>query len=130
MLVNDFLTRKDVLSEKYLLEKDATINRFEYSPSGSELKKQTGIAKDQYKFFKYKMNVISNNNTKDVNKKEDVEINEVDHGYNGDEYKDLIDSICKSRLKDGKLSLTNIVNSYLEKKILMWMIDCLILRNP
>ena len=130
MLVNEFLTRKDVLLEKYLLEKDATINRFEYSPLGSELTKQTGIAKDQYKFFKDKINFISNNNTKDVNKKEDVEINEVDHGYNGDEYKDLIDIICKSRLKDGKLSLTNIVNSYLEKKILMWMIDCLILRNP
>ena len=34
-----FLTGKDVLLEKGLLEKAATIKRFEYSPLGSELKK-------------------------------------------------------------------------------------------
>ena len=62
------------------------------------------------------------------------------HSYIGDEYKDLIDNIFKSRLRDGdfcltkidnhKLALTNIVNNYLEKKLLIWMIDCLILINP
>ena len=40
-----FLTGKDVLQEKYLLEKAATMKRFEYWPLGSELKKQTDIAK-------------------------------------------------------------------------------------
>ena len=37
----EFLTDKDVLPEKKLLEKAATIKRFEYSPLGSESKKQT-----------------------------------------------------------------------------------------
>ena len=57
----EFLTGKDVLPEKNLLEKAATIKRFEYYPLGSELKKQTGIAKDQYKFCKEQINVINNN---------------------------------------------------------------------
>ena len=35
-----------------MLEKDATIKKFEYWPLGSELKKLTGIIKDQYTFFK------------------------------------------------------------------------------
>ena len=43
-----FLTGKDVLSEKELLEKDATMKRFEYSPLGKELKAQTDIVKKQY----------------------------------------------------------------------------------
>ena len=42
------LTDKDVLLEKGLLEKAATIKRFEYSPLGSDLKKQTSIAGKQY----------------------------------------------------------------------------------
>ena len=44
-----FLIAKDVLPEKDLLEKTATIKRLEYSPLDSELKKQSGIAKKQYK---------------------------------------------------------------------------------
>ena len=36
---------KDILPEKDLLEKAATMNRFEYSPLGKELKAQTDIAK-------------------------------------------------------------------------------------
>ena len=40
----EFLTGKDVLPEKDLLEKAATLKRFEYSPLGSELKKQTSVA--------------------------------------------------------------------------------------
>ena len=52
----EFLTSKDVSQEKSLLEKAATTKKFEYSPSGKELKAQTDIAKKQYqglnKFFK------------------------------------------------------------------------------
>ena len=40
-----YLTGKDVLPEKYFLEKDATIKLFEHSLLDSELKKQTYIAK-------------------------------------------------------------------------------------
>ena len=50
---------KDALREKDLLEKAATMKRFEYSQLGKELKAQTGIAKkqsqkldDTYKFDK------------------------------------------------------------------------------
>ena len=53
-----------MLSEKGLLEKGATIKRFGHPPLGSELKKQqTGIAKDQYKFFKDQINVDNNKRT-------------------------------------------------------------------
>ena len=44
----EFLSGKDVLPEKDLLEKAATIKRFEYSPLDKELKAQTDIAKKQY----------------------------------------------------------------------------------
>ena len=41
MVVNiNFLTSEDVLPEKRLLEKTATIKIFEYSPLGSKLKRQ------------------------------------------------------------------------------------------
>ena len=63
----------------------------------------------------------------------------MDHIYIVDECKDLIDNIFKSRLRDRdfrltkfnyrKLVLTNIVNNYLEKKKLMWMIVCLLSKN-
>ena len=42
------MTGKDVLPEKGLLDKAATMKRFEYSPVGKELKAQTGIAKKWY----------------------------------------------------------------------------------
>ena len=44
----EFLTGENILVETALLEKAATVTRFEYSSFGSELKKQTRIAKDQY----------------------------------------------------------------------------------
>ena len=47
----EFLTGKDVLSEKDLLEKAAAIKRFEYSPLDKELKKQTSVAEKQYQSF-------------------------------------------------------------------------------
>ena len=42
------MTGKDVLPEKGLLEKAATMKRFEYSPLSKELKAQNDIAKKQY----------------------------------------------------------------------------------
>ena len=41
----EFLTDKDVLPEKKLLEKAATIKRFEYSWDDKELEAQTDFAK-------------------------------------------------------------------------------------
>ena len=49
MLVNMvFLTYKDVLLEKELLEKAAAFKRFEYSPLGSKLKKEVSVTEKQY----------------------------------------------------------------------------------
>ena len=48
-----FLAGKDVLPENDVLEKPVTIRRFEYSTLGSELKKQTDVAEDQYKLLKH-----------------------------------------------------------------------------
>ena len=42
------MTDKDVCPEKDLLEEAAAIKRFEYSPSGKELKKQTSVSEKQY----------------------------------------------------------------------------------
>ena len=44
----EFLTGEDVLPEKDLLEKAATMKRFEYSSLGKDLKKQTSAAEKQY----------------------------------------------------------------------------------
>ena len=44
----EFLTTKDVVPEKDLLEKAATMKRFKYSSLGNELKAQTDTAKKQY----------------------------------------------------------------------------------
>ena len=41
-----FLNGEDALPENELLEKDATVKIFEYSPLGIELKAQTDIAKN------------------------------------------------------------------------------------
>ena len=46
-----FLTSKDVLREKDLLEKATIIKRFEYSLLGKELEKQTCLAKKKYQSF-------------------------------------------------------------------------------
>ena len=42
------MTSKDVLAQKDLPEKAATMKRFEFSPLGKKLKAQTDIAKKQY----------------------------------------------------------------------------------
>ena len=54
----EFLTGKDVLPEKDLLEKAATVKRFEYLPLGSELKTETDIAKCYIKNLKKLINFI------------------------------------------------------------------------
>ena len=45
---HEFLTDKNVLLEKDMLDKAATIKRFEYLPLCSEFEKQTHIAETQY----------------------------------------------------------------------------------
>ena len=60
---------EDVLHEKELLKKAATIKEFEYSPLGSELKKQTDIVKDHYKLFKDHINSKTKKERKKKNKK-------------------------------------------------------------
>ena len=46
-----FLTGKDVLPERNLLEKDATLKRFEFSLLGKTLKAQTDSAKKKYQIL-------------------------------------------------------------------------------
>ena len=71
------VSKYEVLNDKYVLsvnnwlEKAAIIKIFEYLLLGKELKVQTDIAKDQYKFFKDQMN-FSNNNREGDAKTEDV----------------------------------------------------------
>ena len=52
------------------------------------------------------MNSINNNNRKDDIKKEDDEIDYIDHSYTGDGNKDLIDNIFKPSLRIRDLCLT------------------------
>ena len=105
------------------------------------MKKQTGIAKDQYKFFKDQINVINNRREDGVKtevgvKTEDGEIN-VHNKYIDNKYTILINSFFTHGLKDEDLHLTNfdnpigsksITNRYLEEKMLMTMIIFLISR--
>ena len=105
----EFLTSEDVLPEKGLSEKDATIKKFEYSPSGSEMKKQTGITKDQYKIFKDQINVLIALQ-KMVSKQNGKIIDDVHKKCTGVEYKDLIDNIFTFELMNGNLHLTNFDN--------------------
>ena len=60
------MTAKNVLSEKYLPEKAATIKRFEYSPLGNELKKETSFAEKRYQKFE---NVFESNKRKKTKQK-------------------------------------------------------------
>ena len=69
----------DALPEKGLLEKAATIDEI-FINRYSELRKQMGIKKDQYKFLIDQMNV-SNNNGKDDVEPEDSEIDKVNYRY-------------------------------------------------
>ena len=59
-----FLTAKDVLSRKELLEKAAVISKFEYSPLDKELKKQTSVDEKQCQKF----NIVFESNKKEEDK--------------------------------------------------------------
>lgn len=63
----EFLTGKDVLPERDLLDKEAIMKTFEYSPLGSELKKQTSIAEKQYQ----ELDKVHRDDTKLVTKKKE-----------------------------------------------------------
>ena len=63
----EFLIGEDVLRED-LLEKAATVKRFEYLPWRSELEKQTHIAKDQYKRYKEQKIILMMANQKMMQK--------------------------------------------------------------
>ena len=107
---HDFLIGKYVLPEKRLLKISAKIKIFEYLPLGSELKKQTGIVKDQYKFSEDQTN-FNNSNREDGVKIEDDEIKDnTYYWYIGDGYKDLINIIYKFGSKEKYLHLTNFDN--------------------
>ena len=47
----EFLSGRDVLPEKDLLQKAATMKKFEYYLLGKELKQQTSVAEKQYQDF-------------------------------------------------------------------------------
>ena len=66
----EFLTGKDVLPEKDLLEKAATLKKFEYFPLWKELKAQTDIAKKQYqgldKIYEFDETINKNQHLKSI----------------------------------------------------------------
>lgn len=95
------LLGKDVLLEKGLLEKVATIKRIEYLHLGSNLKNQSDIAKDQYKLLKdQKNNAIKNNRENGVKVKDEI-ICDVGYFYIGDIHKNFIGRLFKYGLLDG-----------------------------
>ena len=55
-------------------------------------------------------------------RKKNVEIDDVEHGYIGDKYEELIGNISKSRLRDRDLRLTEFHNQKRGLKILLVII--------
>ena len=98
--------------KKDLLGKAATIERFANPPLGKELKAQTEIAEDQYKFFKDQMNV--NNKKDDAKPKNDIKrednkiVDDVGYFYIGKEFNKFIDRIFKIGLIESDLHLMNL----------------------
>ena len=70
----EFLTGKDVLPGKDLVEKAATIKRFEYSPLGKELNKQTCVAEKQYRKFD---NAFESNKNEEDKTKNKLVVNQI-----------------------------------------------------
>ena len=66
------MTSKDVLPEKDLLEKAASMKRFEYSPLSKELRAQTDIEKDKCKLSKGQMNVSNRNRGEEMSYESEV----------------------------------------------------------
>ena len=77
--------------KKDLLEKAATIKRFEYLPLGSELKQQTSIAEKQYKRLDntYELDKIIKKEQPTVNKYNRSNLVYCQYGFNG--YYDIRD---------------------------------------
>ena len=89
----EFLTDKDVLLEKNLLEKAATMKTFEYWPLCKELKAQTSVAEKQYQ----RLNKLFKQDEKEgpvtIKKEKPVIISESklmhDNKYSFNEYKNV-----------------------------------------
>ena len=101
MLVNIVLTSGDVLQEKRLLEKAATMKKKnEYLALGAELKKQPCNVKDQHKFFQNQIIVINDNREDGVETENGEITNNLYHSHVYDEKKDLINNILTYGLRD------------------------------
>ena len=96
----EFLTDKDVLAEKDLLEKAAALKRFEYSPLAKELKKQTSVAEKQYQDFDKVINYDEIEEPVKTEKEEPLTINESSIFYNNkytfNEFKNVEKYVNKS----------------------------------
>ena len=68
--------------KKELLEKASTLIRFEYFLLGEELKAQTSISNDRYKFFKGQINVSSNHKEKDKSDEDKSDGSKTDQRFN------------------------------------------------
>ena len=77
----EFLTGKDVLPKKDLLEKAVTIKRFEYSLLGKELEKQTSVTEKQYQKFDNVFEANKNEDDKTKSKKSRTKSNLVYNNY-------------------------------------------------
>ena len=96
----EFLTDKDVLAEKDLLEKAAALKRFEYSLLAKELKKQTSVAEKQYQDFDKVINYDEIEEPLKTEKEEPLTINESSIFYNNkytfNEFKNVEKYVNKS----------------------------------
>ena len=70
------MTAKDVLPEKDWLEKATALKRFEYSPLGKELKKQSSVAEKQYQDFDKVLNYDKKEEPLNFEKEEQLKIEE------------------------------------------------------
>ena len=84
---------KDVLPQKDLLEKATALKRFEYSPLGKELKKQTSVAEKQYQDLDKVFNHDENKQPVKIEKEEPLTTAELslihDNKYSFSEFKNV-----------------------------------------
>ena len=78
----EFLTGKDVLQEKDLLEKVTALKRFEYLPLGKGLKKKTSVAEKQYQDFDDVFNYDEKEEPLKIEKEEPLTIDKSSLFYN------------------------------------------------
>ena len=100
----EFLTGKDVLPKRDLLEKSAAIKRFEYSLSEKELKKQTSVAENQYQKSDnvFESNKIEKDKTK-IRKSRSKSNLAYNNYFTLYKYRDINDFVAK-RSPDSKLN--------------------------